>query len=62
MSEYTRLVLIAPLAETAAEILPPLQAALAAERIDVVILPLPARDERGLINLVKEIVPAVHAG
>jgi thiamine-phosphate pyrophosphorylase len=62
VSEYTRLVLIAPLAETAAEILPPLQAALAAERIDVVILPLPARDERGLINLVKEIVPAVHAG
>jgi thiamine-phosphate pyrophosphorylase len=60
MSQHQRLILIAPAFATSEELLPSLEAALSAGRIDAVVLPLPEGDDRSLVNFAKAVGPMVQ--
>ena len=60
MSQHQRLIVIAPAFATPEELLPALEAALSAGRIDAVVLPLPEGDDRSLVNFVKAVGPMVQ--
>ena len=60
MAHHPRLVLHCPRVEDPAELIPALSAALAAGRVDAVVLPLPERDDRTLVNFAKPFAPLVQ--
>ena len=60
MSQHQRLVLMTPVCSSAQDLLPALQAALAAGRVDAVIVRLGEGDDRSLINIVKALGPCVQ--
>jgi thiamine-phosphate pyrophosphorylase len=62
MSHHARLILITPLVPDPAALLPVLGEALAAGRVDAVILTLPDLDERGIVNYAKAFTGPVQKG
>ncbi len=60
MAHHPRLVFFCPRVEDPADLLPGLTAALGAGRVDAVILPLPEREDRALVNFAKAFAPVVQ--
>ena len=60
MSQHQRLILVTPLCTHAQDLAPALTRAMAAGRIDAVILRLGEGDDRSLINCVKTLGPIVQ--
>ena len=60
MAHHPRLVLHCPRVEDPAELMPALAAALSAGRVDAVVLPLPDKDDRALVNFAKSFGPLVQ--
>ena len=62
MSQHQRLILVTPVCTSAHDLVPALTSAIAAGRVDAVILRLGDGDDRSLINCVKALGPIVQDG